>query len=205
VNVTCTNCHVTTFKGTSTICSNCHLAKYQSTTNPNHVTLNIPKTCDQCHTTNPGWKPATFPIHNNYYPILGAHLTIANQCSNCHTRNYSSAPTQCVGCHQTNYNNSRNPNHLTARFPTNCETCHTQNAWSPSTFNHDGQYFPIYSGEHRGKWTLCSDCHNNQTNYKIFTCFTCHQQSKMDSEHKNVRNYVSTPAGCYSCHPAGKK
>ncbi|MCX6173907.1 MAG: cytochrome c3 family protein, partial [Ignavibacteriales bacterium] len=203
VNVTCTSCHVTTFKGTSTICSSCHLARYQSTTNPNHVTLNIPNTCDQCHTTNPGWKPATFPIHNNYYPILGAHLTIANQCANCHTGNYSSAPTQCVGCHQAKYNSTTNPNHVTAHFPTNCESCHTQNAWTPSTFNHDGQYFPIYSGKHRGRWTLCSDCHSDQTNFKTFSCFKCHPQAQMDSKHQGVRNYVSTPAGCYSCHPTG--
>ena len=204
VNVTCTSCHTTTFKGTSTVCSSCHLAKYQSTTNPNHVTLNIPTTCDQCHTTNPGWKPATFPIHNNYYPILGAHLTIANQCASCHTGgNYSNAPTQCVGCHQAKYNSATNPNHVTARFPTNCESCHTQNAWQPSTFNHDGQYFPIYSGEHRGKWSLCSDCHTDQTNFKVFSCFKCHPQAQMDSKHQGIRNYVSTPAACYSCHPTG--
>ena len=206
VNVSCTNCHTTTFKGTSTVCFSCHMAKYQSTTNPNHAGISIPNNCEQCHTTNPGWKPATFPIHNNYYPILGAHTAIANQCANCHNGNYNNTPNQCVGCHQTDYNNTTNPNHLAASFPTNCETCHSQNAWSPSTFNHDGQYFPIYSGEHKGKWNLCSDCHTNQSNYKVFECINCHEHNKtdMDQEHSNKSGYQYLSTACYSCHPTGK-
>ncbi|MCX6170991.1 MAG: cytochrome c3 family protein [Ignavibacteriales bacterium] len=205
-SVNCNNCHTTTLKGTSTVCSSCHTTNFQSTTNPNHAAINIPTTCEQCHTTNAGWKPATFPIHNNYYQILGAHLQIANQCSNCHAGNYNTKHPQCVSCHLTDYNSVTNPNHATAKFPLTCEQCHTQNAWKPSTFNHDGQYFPIYSGEHRGKWTLCTDCHTNQTNYKVFECINCHEhsQSSMNSKHSGVNNYVYLSTACYNCHPTGK-
>ncbi|OGU79211.1 MAG: hypothetical protein A2279_12440 [Stygiobacter sp. RIFOXYA12_FULL_38_9] len=206
ISVTCASCHTTTFKGTPTACSSCHTTKYQSTTNPNHALINIPVTCEQCHTTNPGWKPATFPIHNNYYQILGAHLQIANQCSNCHAGNYNTKHSGCVSCHLTQYNQVTNPNHATAKFPLACEQCHTQNVWKPSTFNHDGQYFPIYSGEHRGEWSLCTDCHTNQSNYKVFECINCHEHNKtdMDKEHQGKSGYLYQSTACYNCHPNGK-
>ncbi len=201
--VSCNLCHKTGFAGTSTLCYSCHQTNYQSTTNPNHVSLNIPTSCEQCHTTNPGWKPATFPIHNNYYPLLGAHTTV--NCSSCHKTGFTGTPTLCYSCHSANYNGTRNPNHATAKFPTNCETCHSQNAWTPSTFNHDGQYFPIYSGEHNGKWTLCSDCHTNQSNFLIFECINCHEHNKTDTDkdHQGVRNYAYLSSACYNCHPTG--
>ncbi|MEW5844132.1 MAG: hypothetical protein AB1775_12805, partial [Bacteroidota bacterium] len=83
---------------------------------------------------------------------------------------------------------------------------HTTTAWTPSTFNHDGQYFPIYSGKHNGKWTLCSDCHTNSTNFKVFTCINCHEHSdktKVDGKHSGVSGYVYSATSCYTCHPAG--
>ncbi|MFZ5948773.1 MAG: hypothetical protein ACOYU5_12525, partial [Stygiobacter sp.] len=206
-NVSCNQCHTTGFKGTSTLCYTCHQTKYVQSVNPNHKNLNLPTTCEQCHTTNPGWKPAVFPIHNNFYPILGAHLNIANQCANCHAGNYNTKHNGCVSCHLTNYNNTTNPDHSLSQFPTNCEECHSQNAWKPSTFNHDGKYFPIYSGEHNGKWSLCSDCHNVQTNYNLFECINCHEHNKteMDKEHSSVSGYIYASNSCYQCHPTGKK
>ena len=48
------------------------------------------------------------------------------------------------------------PDHTAAGFSTDCATCHSETAWEPSTFDHDGLYFPIYSGEHDGEWRcLC--------------------------------------------------
>ena len=208
ISVNCNNCHTTTLKGTPTVCSSCHLSNFQNTTNPNHGAINIPTLCEQCHTTDPGWKPAAFPIsiHNNYYLILGAHLQIANQCSSCHAGNYNTKHPQCVSCHQQNYDASVNPNHKAAQFPTDCVTCHSQTAWKPSTFDHDGKYFPIYSGSHQGNWTLCTDCHTNQTNYKVFECINCHEhdQASMNSKHSGVNNYVYLSTACYTCHPTGK-
>ena len=31
-----------------------------------------------------------------------------------------------------------------------CDTCHSTTAWRPASFDHDGRYFPIYSGKHLG-------------------------------------------------------
>lgn len=201
----CSGCHHNNYNSTPNTCAGCHITDFNQTTNPNHPGINIPNTCALCHTSAPGWKPATFPIHNNYYVIAGAHVAIANNCGLCHQNNYTSAPTVCVGCHLTNYNQTTNPPHASAQFPTDCETCHSQNAWVPSTFNHDGLYFPIYSGHHNGKWSTCADCHTNPANYQVFSCIDCHAHTKpdMDDKHSGVPGYSYNSAACYQCHPTG--
>jgi hypothetical protein len=200
----CTSCHISGFAGTTTICYDCHTPAYNQTTNPNHLAIGIANTCATCHTTNPGWKPATFPTHNNYYVLAGAH--ISQPCASCHTGNYNTAPTTCDGCHMTNYNQTNNPPHASAQFPTNCESCHTQSVWVPSTFDHDGQYFPIYSGKHNGEWNLCADCHTNPSNYNVFSCIDCHEhsnQSEVNNQHQGVSGYAYNSQACYQCHPNG--
>ncbi|MBM3436056.1 MAG: hypothetical protein FJY07_07585, partial [Bacteroidetes bacterium] len=75
----------------------------------------------------------------------------------------------------------------------------------PSTFNHDSQYFPIYSGKHNGKWDQCSDCHTNPNNYEVFTCLTCHTQAETDNDHDEVPGYQYNSDACLACHPNGNK
>src|ERR1035438_3465133 len=53
--------------------------------------------------------------------------------------------------------------------------------------------FPIYSGNHNGKWTACSDCHTNSSNYAVFTCIACHQhsnQTQVTSDHQGIKNFT---------------
>ncbi|MEP7323537.1 MAG: hypothetical protein ABI761_16555, partial [Saprospiraceae bacterium] len=142
--------------------------------------------------------------HNQYYVLSGAHATIANQCATCHKGVYNgTTPKTCVGCHLTDYNTTTNPNHKTANFPTACESCHSQTAWSPSTFNHDAQYFRIYSGKHKQAWSQCSECHTNASNFAVFSCTNCHEhnnKTSVDKDHKGVSGYTYTPVSCYSCH-----
>jgi hypothetical protein len=201
--VECSLCHVNGYGGTSTICNDCHDDDYNQSTNPNHNTLGLSDDCETCHTTNPNWQPATFPVHNSFYVLAGAHVAISNDCIICHNGNYNNTPNTCYGCHASDYNQTNNPPHLTAQFPTDCEMCHTQSVWDPSTFNHDGQYFPIYSGHHQGEWNQCSDCHTNPGNYEIFTCLTCHSQPEMDDEHSDVSGYQYNSNACLACHPDG--
>jgi hypothetical protein len=198
----CAGCHIGNYNTTPNTCSGCHTNHYNQTTNPSHTALNLSTECLTCHTTNPGWEPALFPNHNSYYVIQGAHTSISN-CDDCHNNNYNSTPNTCVGCHQTDYNQTNNPPHASAQYPTDCEQCHTQTAWNPSTFDHDNQYFPIYSGEHNGEWNTCSDCHTNPSNYAIFSCFQCHSQSEMNQEHRGVSGYSYNSDACYNCHPDG--
>jgi hypothetical protein len=203
--VLCGSCHQNGFAGTPTSCVSCHQDKYNATTNPNHISLQISTTCETCHSSNPGWQPASFPVHNNYYALAGAHISLT--CTQCHNGNYlpTSVPTDCYSCHTTNYNNTTNPNHQLAQFPHDCQTCHTQSVWSPSTFNHDAQYFPIYSGSHNNRWTLCSQCHQSPTNFASFTCMSsgCHPQASTNSNHNGVSGYVYVASACYNCHPRG--
>ncbi|MCX6246063.1 MAG: hypothetical protein NTU98_15320 [Bacteroidetes bacterium] len=200
----CNSCHNGNYSTTPNTCVGCHQANYNGSTNPPHQTANIPTTCADCHTTNPGWTPATFAIHNNYWPLTGAHVNTS--CQQCHNGNYTSIPNTCIGCHQNDYIQTNNPPHASAQFPTDCQMCHTTTAWSPSTFNHDAQYFPIYSGKHAGTWSLCSDCHTNASNYQVFSCIDCHQhsnQNEVNNQHDGVSGYSYNSAACYSCHPTG--
>jgi hypothetical protein len=198
----CFACHQGSYVNTPNTCAGCHMPNYNSSVNPNHVAGNYPTTCNTCHTTNPNWTPATFPIHNNYYIIAGAHVSVA--CNTCHNGNYNTTPNTCAGCHLTNYNQTTNPGHSAAQFPTTCADCHTQTAWSPANWNHDAQYFPIYSGKHKNEWNTCSDCHTNPANYAIFTCTTsCHPQASMNSKHQGISGYSYNSTACYNCHPTG--
>lgn len=199
----CSDCHQSGYNGTTTICYDCHQTDYQQSINPNHTTLNIPHSCSDCHTSQPGWAPATFPIHNQYYQLNGAHAAISNDCNVCHNGNYNNTPTTCMGCHLQDYNSTTNPNHAAAQYPTDCMLCHTETAWDPSTFNHDNQYFPIYSGEHQGEWNTCSDCHPNSSNYAVFTCLTCHEQGETNQDHQGVSGYSYNSQACLNCHPNG--
>ncbi|MEZ4892895.1 MAG: hypothetical protein R2778_07735 [Saprospiraceae bacterium] len=44
------------------------------------------------------------------------------------------------------YNQTTNPDHEQAQFPTDCVLCHTETAWVPSTFDHNAIY--PFTGAH---------------------------------------------------------
>ncbi|WP_346862623.1 hypothetical protein [uncultured Draconibacterium sp.] len=202
----CASCHSQGYAGTTTLCSECHQTDYTSTSNPNHLSIGISGQCNDCHTTNPGWAPASFPDHNSYYALNGAHATISNDCYLCHSGNYTSTANTCYACHTSDYNNTSNPNHAASKFSSDCLSCHSESAWIPSTFDHDNQYFPIYSGKHNGQWNSCTDCHTQPDNYSVFSCLTCHEhnQTDMNAKHREVSGYVYDSASCLACHPTGR-
>ncbi|TAK42834.1 MAG: hypothetical protein EPO28_06770 [Saprospiraceae bacterium] len=203
----CNSCHNGNYNNTPNTCEGCHMTNYNQAANPNHVALGLPTNCDMCHTTDPNWDPATFPIHNNYWPLIGAHAAIQNDCAECHNGNYNNTPNTCYGCHASNYNNANNPNHVAAGFPTTCDDCHSQTAWVPSTWDHDSQYFPIYSGQHEGEWDQCIECHTIPGNFASFSCIDCHEHDdpvEVGDDHNGVSGYSYSSPACYSCHPTGE-
>jgi len=205
--VDCAKCHIGgRYQGTPTDCNACHQADYNRTTNPNHRASGFPTQCQNCHNTG-AWRPANFDHNRTRFPLTGAHDRV--ECAKCHIGGrYTGTPTDCYSCHQTDYAGTTNPNHQASGFPTQCQTCHTTSAWRPATFDHDGRYFPIYSGKHRGKWSSCADCHVNPGSYRVFECILCHKHSnkaEVDDQHKEVSGYVYQSAACYRCHPAGRK
>ncbi len=190
----CTDCHITAnFADAKTDCYSCHQSSYTATTNPNHAASGIPTTCQTCHTTNPGWQPASFT--HTTFPLTLGHATPT--CNDCHKGNYTTTSTVCSSCHTTDYNNTTNPNHKTLNFSTVCTQCHTTNpGWAPATYTqHDSQFFPIYSGRHLGQWNTCTDCHTSPTNYALFDCKHCHSSVHTGNNYSNAQ--------CYSCHPRG--
>ncbi len=193
--LSCVDCHTGgNYTALPTDCNNCHQQDFNSATNPSHTASGFSTVCTQCHTTNPGWKPTTF--NHNIFPLTLGHSTPA--CIDCHKGgNYTNTPTDCYACHSADYTATTNPNHISAGIPQTCLTCHTTNpGWQPASYaQHDSQYFPIYSGKHRGEWTTCNECHTTPGNYALFNCITCHSNAHTG------QNYTNDD--CYRCHPTG--
>ena len=200
----CATCHNGDYNNTPNTCIGCHQSDYDNTTNPDHAAVMFSTECLDCHTEDV-WIPSTFD-HNTIWPLNGAHALIENDCLQCHNNGYENTPNTCVGCHQTDYDNTNNPDHVASMFPIDCIECHNETAWDPSTFDHDNQYFPIYSGKHQDEWTQCIECHINSADYSIFSCIDCHQhdnQIDVDADHSEVNGYSYESNACFSCHPNG--
>ena len=202
VGLQCIACHANGYQNTPYDCYSCHVNDYNGVTDPNHVQLAFSHDCTQCHTTN-AWDPATFDHSQTQFPLTGAHLTVP--CVSCHANGYQNTPTDCYACHAADYGGASNPPHASMGFPTNCVMCHTTSGWIPSTFNHDSQYFPIFSGSHQGRWTTCADCHIIPNDFVSFECIYCHTHNRTDTDqqHQGVPGYVYLSSACYSCHPTG--
>jgi Zn finger protein HypA/HybF involved in hydrogenase expression len=184
----CEQCHAPAAEGqlqfvsARSNCMSCHMDDYRATTNPNHAAGNVSTDCQSCH-SSAAWQPAHF-----------SHAGITQPCESCHLPDYQ-ATTQ--------------PVHSTSGYPTTCQTCHNTRAWVPATLaNHDAQFFPIYSGAHRGRWSSCNECHTTSGNFANFNCLACHphdDQAGTNSHHSGVNGYQYSSQACYSCHPRGRK
>ena len=185
-------------------CADCHEDVQEEYNRSVHAPENavshlLTASCKSCH---------------GYHNVLASDETaspiyktnIQKICADCHTSGYNNTATDCFACHEPAFNGTTDPNHTSVQFPVTCEDCHSTNAWKPSNWDHDSQYFPIYSGSHRGKWDTCTDCHENTSNYKQFECINCHEHNKtdMDRIHSRRQNYEYTSIACYDCHPNGK-
>jgi len=204
ITVDCSQCHSSGFAGTPTECYGCHQSDYENVSDPNHVTAGFSTDCLECHTTA-GWDGVSFDHNISGFELTGAHIGL--DCMNCHANGFTGTPTDCFSCHESAYNNTTNPNHIAAQFPTSCDDCHSTSAWQPATFDHDGLYFPIYSGKHNEQWSDCIDCHNVPSNYSVFTCIDCHEhnQQEMDDKHSGVSGYIYASPECLACHPDGSE
>ncbi len=177
-------------------CVTCHEDDHQN----NHP--NFPTTCLDCHTTD-SWDSDGFDHGaTTGFPLLGAHMPL--DCSSCHLLPgfeliwEPSSAQDCVTCHEDDANQAH------TGFPTTCRDCHTVDSWD-STFDHD-PIFPIYSGRHQGEWATCQTCHTDPGNFMTFSCFTCHEHNRPDTDdrHRDVGGYVYESNACYSCHPNGR-
>lgn len=198
----CSACHSKSFVGTPTDCYSCHADEYLATSDPDHLQAGFSHDCNECHSFN-GWTPATFDHNQTAFPLTGRHVTAA--CVSCHETSYAGTATNCYACHQTDYDGTTDPSHASANFPVTCEDCHSTSGWSPASWDHDAQYFPIYSGAHNGRWSDCTECHTVPGDFLAFDCTACHahNQTDMDAHHSSVLDYQYLSSACYECHPRG--
>jgi Class III cytochrome C family len=195
----CTDCHIGgKYSGTSQQCISCHQDDYNSVQDPNHQLAGFSTDCIPCHGTEAiTWSNATFN-HDQFWRLEGPHRTL--DCNTCHQAGYD-LPTNCFGCHKQDYDNTTDPNHQSAGFPTTCDSCHFKShiTWNQAVFNHQ---FPINSGNHNG--ISCNECHLT-ANYAQFSCIDCHEHNKndTDNDHNDVGGYQYNSQACYSCHPNG--
>ncbi len=190
----CSQCHTTgNYSDASPECVSCHQNDYASTQNPNHAAAGFSNDCVSCHTTNPGWKPAT--INHDFFPLTQGHAI--QDCTQCHkTANYADTSPECVSCHQTDYNGTLNPSHQTVGYSTDCVQCHTTNpGWSPAIINHD--FFPLTGGHNIQD---CAQCHTNGTYAGLSPeCVSCHQDNYNQTSNPN-HTTVGFSTDCVSCH-----
>jgi hypothetical protein len=164
--------------------------------------------CFNCHPTGEGGE---FREHDTlYFPIYsGTHQARWESCATCHTDPDNRAVFTCVDCHE-HAQGTMDQSH--AGIPgyvwdsSLCFGCHPTGEGGDFR-EHDGLYFPIYSGEHRDEWDSCTDCHVNPDDWAVFSCIDCHEHNRadMDDEHRDVSGYAYESNACYECHPGGER
>lgn len=189
----CEACHARGFAGTPTDCGDCHLADYQATVDPAHVAAGFPMECEVCHGTA-AWTPALFQHDATGFPLHGGHQSLG--CEACHANGYTGTSTECYSCHRADYQATRDPNHVTAGFPTSCEVCHNDSRWQGAVFDHNATSFPL-RGSHQP--LACEACHANGHDGTPTDCYSCHQA---DFRATRDPNHVTAgfPTTCEVCH-----
>ncbi len=202
----CLECHPNPANYAEFTCTTCH---QRNDTDDEHDDVNgyvyESNACLLCHPT--GSEDNVFDHNRTNFPLTGAHISV--DCAECHTNGYAGTPTDCAACHKMDYEQTRNPNHQQLGFSMDCKACHTTDPdWMPAEFlDHDNLYFPIYSGNHKGEWDDCTECHTSPGNYALFSCIDCHEHNDpndLRDEHDDVRGYKYESRACYECHPRGE-
>lgn len=185
-------------------CVACHGGDYDES----HGGTCVPSNCVFCHAPT-SWTEAEMDhaAVSNGFDLIGAHAFLP--CRSCHSVATcapsvpSSDEWDCIACHQAEYD----AEHAESGFPPTCLSCHDGLAWEGAVFDHDAQYFPIYSGVHENRWTSrgCPTCHVDVDDFGVFTCFSCHRhgQTLTDAEHRGVEGYEYESSRCLFCHPRG--
>ena len=193
------------FKTPGTTCISCHQDIHQNYWGND---------CEACHSPE-NWNPAqSFRRHDQtLFPLVAAHRSL--DCYLCHVEPQMIPSLDCQACHQSDFlPDMFSQGGFTDR--SDCSLCHAPTRWDQIlAINHD-VFFPINSGEHRGRWDNCSTCHTVSGDFQTFTCFGsgCHSITEMFSEHCedgsceqcDGLSYPRTGVDsedCYFCHPSG--
>lgn len=191
VMVECGLCHTTgTYQGTSHSCVSCH-AEPQV-----HLGM-FGQRCASCHSTIL-WAAVSlstaaltrFDHNTTAFHLTGKHTT--TECKACHVNNVFKGTSQaCVSCHAE-------PKVHLGKFGTECASCHATTTWQGATFKHT---FPLNHGK-RNTASSCATCHTEVDNYKVYTCYGCHEHNptRIAQRHRNLANFQD----CARCHSNGR-
>ncbi len=193
--VPCASCHVKgQTKGTPRLCADCHWDRRQDDRFKTRLGLD----CQNCHRPA-SWTAVTWShAAATGFALSGAHAGL--DCEKCHTGGVfrKSETSGCIGCHREDYDRAKEPNHVTAGFPTTCETCHkvSDTSWEQARFNHQAT-FPL-AGQHAT--AACASCHENGV-YRgtARDCSGCHislYQKATNPSHI----LAGFPTTCETCH-----
>lgn len=179
-------------------CVTCHEKDFLSTTSPNHQAINISTSCVECHTTQPGWRPAEFKQHDaQYFPIYsGAHNGAWDNCVDCHKDQSNYSIFTCITCHSNPETDNKHNSVLGYSYSsTACLACHP-NGKADGTFNHNLTNFPL-TGAHTT--VECLSCHANGFTGTPTQCVACHTTDYNQSINPNHVN-LGLSTDCVSCH-----
>ena len=177
----CIKCHPSAsllrFNNIRSDCYACHQTQYELTTKPNHKASGMGIDCQRCHNmAGQSWLSIGRGFDHGVFPLVGGHKNV--ECDFCHVNNdfKTKLQTNCdaTNCHD-GIDKSSTPAHITKFKSLACSDCHSVIGWSIVKYSkHDALYGKIYSGTHSGKWSACTDCHQNTTTYTSF-CTKCHK------------------------------
>jgi hypothetical protein len=144
--------------------------------------------------------------HAIYFPIGDGTNHAAQVCSDCHQSTDTFADFTCISCHDHSEDLANTRHVYITGFvyqSSACFSCHpTGNEAAITPDEHSLKYFPITDAAHGS--LACSDCHQDPTTSKPFTCVTCHDHSSAveATNHANVAGYAYDSSSCYNCHQA---
>lgn len=182
--VACADCHQNDIlAGTPTDCVACHVED-----DPHSLMLGAE--CADCHTPA-DWKPATFDHAQTGYLLTGKHQQVA--CADCHVDDiFAGTPRDCVSCHLKD-------DFHAGQYGTDCAACHTTDGWPRPAFVHT---FPL---DHGGGGIIpCATCHTEPPNYKVYTCYNCHDPDIIRIQHPFAAMMGTDITNCVRCHPTGQ-
>jgi len=207
--VDCQSCHPTLPQGNmssvTTRCVVCHQVDYVGTTRPSHVSSAFSTECQECHRMD-FWRPANMGDHDALFPIFsGRHAGVWSDCTICHSDPANHRNFTCLSCHEHSQpdmdgGHAGMPGY--SYVSTACYSCHPTGE-AGRFLQHDGQFFPVYSGRHAGTWNDCGECHTDPNNRTAYSCLVCHLQPDMDPVHQGFPGYAYQSTTCFSCHPTG--
>ncbi|MEW6411737.1 MAG: hypothetical protein AB1483_04590 [Candidatus Zixiibacteriota bacterium] len=202
--VDCSNCHTDPTDKSVFTCLTCH---EQSTIDGIHLgMLSYSYESSACFSCHPTGVVQDYLEHDGaFFPIYsGTHAGQWVDCSNCHTDPADKSVVDCLGCHVQAPIDVIHQGMLSYSYVTSaCLTCHPSGVVE-DYLEHDGAFFPIYTGPHAGAWVDCATCHTDPADRSVFSCTVCHTQTDMDNMHTGITGYVYNSSDCLTCHPVGQ-